>query len=118
MSLLSKINTKKVFWPQEDSGFCALATQKTAKITQERLKDHWSQEIWPPSSKDYNPEDYFMWSEVVIEANKQPHNTLTSLSAKISEVMAYKDREVVIHPCRRLQPRDRGCLEAGGNLMK
>jgi hypothetical protein len=35
MSLLTKINTKKVFWPPMDSGFCGLATQKTAKITQD-----------------------------------------------------------------------------------
>jgi hypothetical protein len=38
-----------------DSGFCGLATQNTAKITQAwlkaNLKDHWSKEIWPPSSK-------------------------------------------------------------------
>jgi hypothetical protein len=46
-----------------------------------------------------------MWSEVEIEVNKQPHNTLASLRAKISEVMAYKDREVVIQACKRLKPR-------------
>jgi hypothetical protein len=33
MSLLSKINTKNVFWPHIDSGFCGLTTQNTAKIT-------------------------------------------------------------------------------------
>ena len=31
MALLSKINTKKVFWSHEDSGFCGLATQNKAK---------------------------------------------------------------------------------------
>jgi hypothetical protein len=31
MSHQSKINTKKVFWPHEDSGFCGLATQNKAK---------------------------------------------------------------------------------------
>ncbi len=38
MSLLSKINTKKVFWPHEDSGFCGLAVPNIAKITQDWLK--------------------------------------------------------------------------------
>jgi hypothetical protein len=33
MSLLSKINTKNVFWPHTASGFCGLATQNKAKIT-------------------------------------------------------------------------------------
>ncbi len=52
----------------KDNGFCGLATLNTAKTTQDwlkaNLKDHWSKEIWPPSSKDCNPLDYFMWSEV------------------------------------------------------
>jgi hypothetical protein len=31
MSLLSKINTKKIFWPPMDSGFCGLAPKKQPK---------------------------------------------------------------------------------------
>jgi hypothetical protein len=37
-----------------------------------------------------------MWSEFEREVNKQPHNTLASLKAKILEVMANMDREVFI----------------------
>jgi hypothetical protein len=59
-----------------------------------------------------------MWSEVEREVNKQPHNTLASHRTKISEVTAYKDREVIIGACKRLQPRDRGCFEAGGDFIK
>jgi hypothetical protein len=47
-----------------------------------------------------------MWSEVERDVNKQSHNTLVSLRAKVSEVIAYKNREVVIGACKRLQPRD------------
>ncbi len=50
-----KFNKIKAFWPHKDSGFCGLAAQHTAKSTQDwlkaNLKDHWSKEIWPPSSK-------------------------------------------------------------------
>jgi hypothetical protein len=91
-----KINTKKFFCPHKDSGFCGLAAQNTAKSTQDglkaNLKDHWSKEIWPPSSKDCNPSDYFMWSEVEREVSKHPHNILASRRSKISEVMADMDR--------------------------
>jgi hypothetical protein len=41
-----------------------------------------------------------MWSVVERELNKHPHNTLASLRAKISEVMADMVREVVICPSR------------------
>jgi hypothetical protein len=39
-----------------------------------------------------------MWSEVEKKVNKQLLSTLTSLRAKISEVLTKMDREVVIHP--------------------
>jgi hypothetical protein len=66
------------------------------------------QGIWPLSSKDCNPLDYFMWSEVEREVNKQPHNILSSLNAMISDVMAKLDRDVVIHVCKGF----RSCIEA------
>jgi len=100
MPLLSKINTKRFFWPHTDSGYSILCpghpkhsqnhpglaegqpdgplSEKiwlpSSKLTQKRkanLKDHWSKEIWPPSSNDCNPLDYFMWSEVERDVNKQ-----------------------------------------------
>ena len=56
--------------------------------TQDWMKDslmnHWLKGVWLPSSPDYNPLDYFIWSEVEREVNKQPYNTLASLRAKIS----------------------------------
>jgi hypothetical protein len=42
-----------------------------------------------------------MWSKVEREVNKQPHNTLASLKAKISEVLTNIDSEIVIIPCQR-----------------
>jgi hypothetical protein len=44
-----------------------------------------------------------MWSEVEREVNKQPHNTLASLKAMISDVMANLDREVVSHVCKKFR---------------
>jgi hypothetical protein len=85
----------------------------TAKITQNWLKanmeNHWSQEIWPPSSPDCNPLDLSMWSEFEREVNKQPHNTLASLRAKILEGMAETDRKVVIPSCKKFWSRIEAC---------
>jgi hypothetical protein len=50
-----------------------------------------------------------MWSTVEREVNYQPHNTLASLRATISEVMANMDREVVIHPCKKFWVSNSGC---------
>jgi hypothetical protein len=59
-----------------------------------------------------------MWSEVVREVSKHPHNTLGPLGAHISEVMAHKDREVVIHLCKKLLSRIEAIVEASGNFIK
>jgi hypothetical protein len=79
------------------------------------LMNHW---LWPPSSQDYKPLDYFMWSEVGREVNKQPHNTLASLKAKVSEVMTNIDREIVILPCQRFWSKIEAVVEASGDLIK
>jgi transposase len=102
-------------WMETVAGECPYVFQQdgapahTAKLTQEWLKanlqDHWPKEIWPPSSPDCNPLDYFMWSVCEREVNKQPHNTMASLKAKISEVMADMDRKVVIRACKKFRSR-------------
>jgi hypothetical protein len=59
-----------------------------------------------------------MWSEVEREVNKQPHNTLASLKAKISEVVTNIDNEIVILPCQRFWSQIEAVLEASGDLIK
>ena len=82
------------------------------------MENHWSQEIWPSSSPDCNPQDYFMWSEVEREVNKQPYNTLASLRAKILEVMADMDREVFICSYKKFRSRTEAVVYASGDFIK
>jgi hypothetical protein len=58
-----------------------------------------------------------MWSEVEREVNKQPQNTLTSLRAKISEIMTQMDREVVLHPYKTFLSRIQAIVEASGDFI-
>jgi hypothetical protein len=59
-----------------------------------------------------------MWSEFEIEVNKQPHNTLVSLKAKISEVITKIEREIVILLCQRSWSQIEAIVEASGDLIK
>jgi hypothetical protein len=59
-----------------------------------------------------------MWSEVEREVNKQPHNTLTSLRAKISEIKTQMDREVILHPCKTFLSRIEAIVEASGDFIE
>jgi hypothetical protein len=64
------------------------------------LKNHWSEDILPPSSQNCNSFNFFMWSKVEREFNKCPHITLASLKVMTSDVMTDLDREVIIHASR------------------
>jgi hypothetical protein len=44
---------------------------------------HWLKEMWPPSSTDCDPSDYFMWCEVT----KCPHISLASLKVMTLDLM-------------------------------
>jgi hypothetical protein len=74
--------------------------------------------MWPPSSPEYKPLDYFMWCEFEREVNNQHHNTQASLKAKISEVMTNNDKEVFILTCQRCWSQIEADVEANGDLIK
>jgi hypothetical protein len=58
-----------------------------------------------------------MWSEVEREVSKHSHNTLTSLRAKISEIMTEIDREAVILLCQRFWSQIEAIVEAIGDFI-
>jgi hypothetical protein len=82
------------------------------------LKNHWSQDILPPSSQYCNPFDFFMWSEFEREVNKCSHITLASLKVMTSDVMTNLDREVIIHNCKKFWSWIEAVMEATGIFIK
>jgi hypothetical protein len=58
-----------------------------------------------------------MWSEVEREVSKHPHNTMTSLRAKISEIMTEIDREAFILLCQRFWSQIEAIVEARGDFI-
>jgi hypothetical protein len=58
-----------------------------------------------------------MWSEVEREVSKHSHNTLTSLRAKISEIMTEMDRDGFILLCQRFWSQIEAIVEASGDFI-
>ncbi|CAK9804188.1 hypothetical protein ANTPLA_LOCUS3981 [Anthophora plagiata] len=58
------------------------------------LCHHWFPDLWPFSSPDCIPLDYYMWVVVEAKANANPHNTKI-LRASIMEVMTIMDKKEV-----------------------
>ena len=60
--------------------------------------------VWPDSSPELNPLDFFVWGVAERDTNRSPHNNKQSLINSIMEVCANFDRESVVS-------RVRSCLE-------
>ncbi len=75
-------------------------------------------EMWPPSSTDCNPLDYFMWCKVEREVTKWPHITLISLKVMTSDLMTDLDKEVIIHACKKFWSWIDAVMEATGVFIK
>ena len=82
------------------------------------LMDLWLKEMWPPSSTDCNPLDYFLWCVVEREVIKCSHITLSSLKVMTSDLMTDLDREVIIHAGKKFQPWIEAVIEATGVFIK
>ena len=85
----------------QQDGAPAHNANKMQAWLEENLKEAWPKNIWPPSSPDCNPCDYFLLGVCEREVNKCPHSTKASLKTKITEFMARLDKTMVANACRR-----------------
>ena len=102
---------------QQDS-----APSHKAQTTQEwmadNFHDHITPNIWPPSSPDLNPLDYYVWSIVEKEVNEHPHNTKESLKDSIVRVMSNMNTDHLILACKRFRSRIEAVIEAKGDFIE
>ena len=102
---------------QQDS-----APAHKAEVTQEwlaqSLHDHVTPNMWPPSSPDLNPMDYYVWGVVQKETNKRPHSTKESLKATILHVMGSLQEEPLIRACSWFRNRLEAVIEAEGGFIE
>lgn len=78
----------------------------------------WSKELWPPSSPDLNPCDYFLWGVLERRVNITSHPNLTSLKTSIRENLATLDRDMVAGACKRFRGRLESVIAAGGSYFE
>lgn len=102
---------------QQDS-----APAHKAKKTQSWLLDnvphHWSPDLWPPSSPDCNPLDYFVWGAVEGDVNKAPHSTVGSLKTSIIHAMAQLDKDCLVRACASFRARLQRVIDAEGDHIE
>lgn len=79
---------------------------------------HWSPDLWPPSSPDCNPLDYFFWGVIEAKTNKHAHNTVDSLKAAIVAEFAAVDKDTVAKACESFRPRLEMVVAADGGYIE
>ena len=89
---------------QQDSALCHTAS-KTIKWLAANFNDFTAPNVWPPSSPNLNPMDYFVWGAVKRDTIRTSSNTKAELMAKIRSVFAALPRETVTRACSRFRRR-------------
>ncbi len=74
-------------------------------LVRENLPFFWEKEVWPHSSPDCNPLDYFVWGVAERDTSRSPHKTKESLIASIKEVFSNFPREDLKKACSRFRLR-------------
>ena len=87
------------------TGAPAHTSKKTQDWCLENLPYCWSKDVWPPSSPDCNPLDYFVCSVTERDVNRAPHNTKASLITSIMELFKVLPREDIRKACSRFRSR-------------
>ena len=82
------------------------------------LPHFWEKEVWPPSSPDVNPLDFYVWGVAERDTNRSPHNTKDSLISSIMVVFNNIPREDVLHACSRVRSSLEEIIEANGDFIR
>lgn len=110
---MDEVANGKEYVFQQDS-----APAHKARITQSWLyanvPHHWSPDLWPPSSPDCNPLDYYVWGVLEREVNNRPYNTKEELIDAIKISMANLNRDAVAKACSSFRCRLEKVVEANG----
>ncbi|CAB3226072.1 unnamed protein product [Arctia plantaginis] len=114
---IDRVRGERPYVFQQDSAPSHKA-MTTQDCMSENLHDHITPNLWPPSSPDLNPLDFYVWGVVERDTSKHPHNTLESLKATITRVMTQMNKDHLLRACRRFRQRIEAVIAAEGDFIE
>jgi hypothetical protein len=81
------------------------------------LTEVWVEEVWPPSSRDCNPFDYFVWGVSELRVNAMSHNKFKDLIQKMKEEMGSLVRDTLAKACTSSRSRIEAVVTADGSFI-
>ncbi len=100
------------------------APSHTSKSTQKYLKGRlgssrfWSKALWPPSSPNLNPLDYYAWQHVQSKACRNSHSNIADLKASVDAVWAALTKDEIRKACNAFRTRIKACIAAKGGVFE
>ena len=77
----------------------------------------WEKEIWPPSSPDCNPLDYFAWGVFELRVKTKSHNKCKDLIQKMKELVGSLARDTLAKACRSFRSTIEAVFTADGSFI-
>jgi hypothetical protein len=74
-------------------------------------------EVWPPSSPDCNPFDYFVWGVSELRVNAKFHNNFKDLIQKMKELVGSLARDILAKACTSFRSRIEAVFTADGSFI-
>ena len=102
---------------QQDSA-PAHKARKTQSWLHSNVPHHWSPDLWPPSSPDCNPLDFYVWGVVEREVNKVRHASLDDVKAVVTKLMSSLSRDTVAKACASFRGRLEAVVAAEGGYIE
>ena len=103
---------------QQDNapGHAARATQEF--LREELGDDFWPSSMWPPSSPDCNPLDYYVWNEVTRTACTNSHANINELKRDVEAAWCGQDPEDIRNACKSFRRRIQAVYDADGGYVE
>lgn len=97
----------------------AHAARATQQFLREELgDDFWPSSMWPPSSPDCNPLDYYVWNQVARTACADPHTSINELKRDVEAAWREQDGENIKHACKSFRRRIQAVYDADGGYFE
>ncbi len=74
--------------------------------------------MWPPSSPNLNPLDFFVWTHVEERACSSHYPNIEALKAAVNREWSSMSMEDVTNACKAFRGRVEACIEAKGFLFE
>ncbi len=102
----------------QQDGAPAHKSNKVQNFLSSHFAKFWAADLWPLSSPDLNPLDFYWWSILERRVNATPHPNLESLKAMITEIWAAVPADEIVAACRSFRRRLEAVVAAEGSYIE